>query len=64
MHEHIILNEGAGHGDDLPTREPLPANDTGPRLLPAMEFCGTGPARGDFEDAVRVEYQPPGRRAA
>lgn len=61
--ERIILNEYLDERD-IPTREPAPANDTGPRLLMPV-FAPVGAGRGVYEEAARaVEYLPPGRRVA
>jgi len=58
----IVVEQGADLDRDTVLREP--ANDVRPKLLGPM-FVGTGPGRGEFEDAVAVvEYQPPRRRVA
>lgn len=54
--ERIVVIE-AFDERDVPVREPAAE----------LEFRGTGPSRGEYEDArndngaVRVEYEPPGR---
>jgi hypothetical protein len=61
----VIYEDGADLLPEPVIREQVAANDTGPRLLPPLEWAGTGPARGEYEaERAAVEYVPPSRRAA
>lgn len=53
--EIIVVDDEAGHAGQVVTREPAPETD--------IVFAGTGPARGEYEASVEVEYLAP-RRAA
>lgn len=56
-HERIVVVEGLDEREVV-LREPLPANETA-----LADWRGTGPTRGEYEDAVEVTYEAP-RRAA
>lgn len=54
--ERIVIIEGIDERD-IPVREVVPSTEL-------VEWRGCGPARGEYEAAVHVEYLPPRRRAA
>ncbi|HVZ88068.1 MAG TPA: hypothetical protein VHG72_13940 [Polyangia bacterium] len=64
-HERVIVIEGIDERD-IPLREVAPSTEMA-RFAPANdvdhEWAGTGPARGEYEQAriAVTEYLPPGR---